>query len=103
MNEAASRTERAAGCDCRADTGATIAPPSSTEINGPKLAAARQETDAVCFIIASTVIAAMIFGLINLIGYFSGHPHIADAVVTAPSLPMNAAAHNPIIDGRTQY
>ena len=103
MNEAASRTECAAGRDCRADTDATIALPSSTEISGPKLATARQETDAVRFIIASTVITAMIFGLINLIVYFFEPPHIADTVVTAPSSPMNAAAYDSILDGRIQY
>jgi hypothetical protein len=103
MNEAPSRTECAASPDCGADTDAMIAVPSSREIGGSKLATARQETDAVCFIIASTVITAIIFGLINLIVYFFEPPHIADAIVTAPLSPMNAAAHDSIIDGRIQY
>lgn len=73
MNEAASRTECAAGRGCGADADAMIALPSSTNINGPKPATAGQdqrETDAVYFIITSTVITAMIFGLINLSLFF---------------------------------
>lgn len=102
MNEPASRTECAANRSCRADTDAMATLPS-TEIYGPNLVTARQQADAVRFIIASTVITAMIFGLLNLIAYFLEPPHIADSFATATSSPMIAATYGSIIDGRTQY
>jgi hypothetical protein len=89
MNESRDRTNRAAGPD-RGPSSADLIEgmPMSTDTHRSRPATmgrGRREADATRFLIASLLLTAAIFGLINVVVHFSESAHTAGAVVTAPS------------------